>query len=157
MKIKIILLGKTDATYLKEGCDFYLRKINHYCPIEYIEIPDLKRIKTCSIHEQKNKEGNLILQKIQASDTIILLDEKGKSFTSLEFSKYIENFLISSIKQLVFIIGGAYGFSDELYARANALLSLSNMTFSHQMIRLLFLEQLYRAFSIIHHEPYHHA
>lgn len=157
MKIKILLIGKTNASYLKVGSEFYLKKIKHYCSVEYHEIPDLKQTKNISVNEQKIKEGILILQKIQSSDTIILLDEKGKTYTSVEFSKYINNYLSSSVKQLTFIIGGPYGFSDEVYKRANALISLSAMTFSHQMVRLFFLEQLYRSFTILHNEPYHHS
>ena len=156
MKINIILVGKTTENYLKEGCNKYLQKINHYCPFEYIEIPDLKQTKNMSIQEQKNKEGKLILQKIQTGDTLVLLDEKGKTFSSIKFSKYIASYLSSSIKQLIFVIGGPYGFSEEVYHKSHALLSLSSMTFSHQMIRLLFLEQLYRAFTILNNEPYHH-
>lgn len=157
MKIKILLIGKTNASYLKEGCEFYLKKIHHYCNIEFHEIPDLKQTKNISVNEQKIKEGKLILQKIQSSDTLILLDEKGKTYSSIEFSKYINNHLLSSVKQLIFVIGGPYGFSDEVYKRADDLISLSAMTFSHQMIRLFFLEQIYRVFTILHNEPYHHS
>ena len=156
MKIKIILMGKTDASFLKEGCEIYLKKLIHYCNLEYNEIPDLKRTKNMTINEQKIKEGKLILQKIQASDTLILLDEKGKIYTSVEFSKFMNNYFLSSVKQLNFVIGGPYGFSDEVYNRANTIVSLSAMTFSHQMVRLLFLEQIYRAFTILNNEPYHH-
>lgn len=157
MKIKILLIGKTNVPYLKIGSEFYLKKLIHYCDIDYLEIPDLKQTKNISINEQKVKEGKLILQKIQSSDTIILLDEKGKTYTSVEFSKYINNYMSSSLKQLTFVIGGPYGFSDEVYKRADALISLSAMTFSHQMVRLFFLEQLYRSFTILHNEPYHHS
>lgn len=157
MKIKIILIGKTNASFIKEGCEFYLKKIKHYCNIEYHEIPDLKQTKNISINEQKIKEGKLILQKIQSSDSLTLLDEKGKTYSSIEFSKYINNHLLSSVKQLIFVIGGPYGFSDEVYKRSDALISLSAMTFSHQMVRLFFLEQIYRGFTILHNEPYHHS
>lgn len=156
MKIKIILIGKTEEKYLKEGCSIYLQKLTHYCPIEYIELADLKQTKNLSRKEQKIREGKLILTKLHVSDTVVLLDEKGEKYSSIDFSKCIEKYISSSIKQLVFVVGGAYGFSEEVYEKAITLLSLSPMTFSHQMIRLLFLEQLYRAFTILNNEPYHH-
>lgn len=156
MKIKIILVGKTEEAYLKEGCLIYVNKLSHYIGIEYIEIPELKQTKGLSIKEQKIKEGTLILSKIEASDKLILLDEKGNTFTSLQFSEFIQKQMNMSVKKIAFVIGGPYGFSDELYEKAHGLVSLSAMTFSHQMVRLFFLEQLYRAFTIINKEPYHH-
>lgn len=156
MKIKIICIGKTELKYLREGCQVYFDKLSHYCPIEYIEIPDNKKLKSLRIKEQKIGEGKLIVNALDSCDKLIFLDEKGKSFTSLEFSQFIQKQINTSIKRIVFVIGGAYGFSEEIYEKSDALVSLSPMTFSHQMVRLLFLEQLYRGFSILHNEPYHH-
>lgn len=156
MKIKIICIGKTEINYLREGCAMYLDKLTHYCPIEYVEIPDNKKLKSLSIKEQKNREGKLIINALESSDKLILLDEKGKLYTSLEFSQFIQKQINTSLKKIVYVIGGAYGFSEEIYDKSDAMISLSPMTFSHQMVRLIFFEQLYRGFSILHNEPYHH-
>lgn len=156
MKIKIICIGKTELNYLREGCKQYFEKLTHYCPIEYIEIPENKKNKSLQIKEQKIREGKLIINALDASDKLILLDEKGESYTSLEFSQFIQKQINTSLKKIVFVIGGAYGFSEEIYKKADAMISLSPMTFSHQMVRLIFLEQLYRGFSILKNEPYHH-
>ncbi len=156
MKIKIIAIGKTEEKYLKEGISIYLNKLKHYIDIEFIEIPDLKYKKGISKKEQKTKEGLLILNKLESSERLVLLDERGKNFTSVQFSEFIQQQMNTSIKRVTFVIGGPYGFSDELYQKEHILLSLSSMTFSHQMIRLFFLEQLYRGFTILNKEPYHH-
>ena len=156
MNISLILIGKTDAEYLKSGIDIYLSRLKHYINFNYTVIPDIKKKKNLTFEQQKKEEGNLILKNIKNEDFIVLLDEKGKSFTSEGFSVFIDKKMISGTKNLVFVIGGPYGFSAEVYNRANSKIALSSMTFSHQMVRLIFVEQLYRAFSILKNEPYHH-
>jgi 23S rRNA (pseudouridine1915-N3)-methyltransferase len=156
MKITFIVVGKTENDYLIKGTDVYQQRIKHYLPLDVIIIPSLKNTQSISIETQKQKEGELILKQIQSSDKVILLDENGKHYTSVEFSGFIQSQLNSGIKNLVFIVGGPYGFSNEVYERANGKISLSKMTFSHQMVRLFFMEQLYRAMTILKNEPYHH-
>jgi 23S rRNA (pseudouridine1915-N3)-methyltransferase len=156
MKVKLLAIGKTEETYLREGIDLYIKKIVHYFPFEYEELPALKQTKNISIPEQKKREGEILLKKITASDTVILLDENGKQYSSVEFSDFLQQKMLQNTKQVVFVIGGAYGFSEEVYQRKNQSLSLSVMTFSHQIVRLIFLEQLYRGASIWKNEPYHH-
>ena len=156
MKIKLICVGKTTSSHLIAGENEYLKRLKHYSSLEKIEIPELKNAKKLSEKEIKNQEGTLILKKIDSTDYVILLDENGKDYTSLEFSKFIQKRLNSGAKTVVFLIGGAYGFSDEIYSRAQAKIALSKMTFSHQMVRLFFLEQVYRAFTILKGQPYHH-
>ncbi|MGK0388089.1 MAG: 23S rRNA (pseudouridine1915-N3)-methyltransferase [Maribacter sp.] len=156
MKIELKVVGKTAFDYLKTGVAIYEKRLKRYGDFSITIIPDIKNAKSLSEAQIKEKEGVAILKKIDKSPFVILLDDKGKMFTSKEFSSYLENKLMPSGKNIIFIIGGAYGFSDAVYARANAKLSLSKMTFSHQMVRLFFVEQLYRAYSIIGNEPYHH-
>ena len=156
MKIKLIVVGKTSAAYLKSGELEYQQRLKHYVRFEEIIIPDIKNSKNLSKSDLKNKEGNLILSKIDNSDEVVLLDDKGKMFSSSDFASYLSEKMIRSTKSLVFVIGGAFGFSDAVYQRANNKLSLSKMTFSHQMVRLIFKEQLYRAFTILKGEKYHH-
>ena len=156
MKIKAIVIGKENTGVFNEALKQYVKKINFYFPYEEIVIPYLKNGKSLSCDEQKKKEGELILKRISPADHVVLLDEKGKDFTSLEFSDFIQQQLNSGIKALVFVAGGAYGFSQEVYQRKNSMLSLSKMTFSHVMVRLVFAEQLYRACTILNNEPYHH-
>ncbi|OYT12472.1 MAG: 23S rRNA (pseudouridine(1915)-N(3))-methyltransferase RlmH [Bacteroidetes bacterium 4572_112] len=156
MKLKIILVGKTEEDYLKHGIDIYQKRLKNYLPLDVIEIPALKNTKKLSIEQQKIKEGELILQKLEKSDFIVILDEKGREFSSVDFSKYFQNKMNSGIKSLCLIIGGPYGFSNDVYSRAQQKIALSQMTFSHQMIRLLLFEQCYRAMSILRNEPYHH-
>jgi len=156
LKIKLIQVGKTTEKYLLEGIEKYNKRINRYTSFEIVTIPELKNTKKLSQEQQKQEEGILIAKKLSNSDFLILLDEKGKTYKSTDFAKLIEQKAIQSTKQLIFVIGGPYGFSEEIYQRANSKLSLSAMTFSHQLIRLLFLEQLYRAHTIIKKEPYHH-
>ncbi len=156
MKIKIIAIGRTDNANLKQLLDGYLSRLMHYVKAEFVEIPDLKRTKNLSEKQQKDKEGELILAALERSDILVLFDEKGKQFSSREFSKELQKRMNSGIKTLVFLIGGPYGFSEEVYKRAQQKISLSKMTFSHQMVRIFILEQLYRAFSILRNEPYHH-
>ena len=156
MKIKVIVIGKTQKSFLIEGENEYLKRLKRYINIEKIEIPDLKNAKKLSQSEIKQKEGQLILQKIDQHSTVVLLDDKGKTLTSVNFSKWLQEKMNRGTRTLVFVIGGAYGFSDQVYDRASEKISLSKMTFSHQMIRMLFFEQVYRGFSILNNEPYHH-
>ena len=156
MDIKLILVGKTDKKYLIEGIEIYLKRLKYYVNFELITIPELKKAKNLSFSQIKEKEGVLIFKYIKPSDKLVLLDEKGKDYSSKSFSVFVEKMMLLGIKNLIFVVGGAYGFSDEIYAKANAKISLSKMTFSHQMVRLIFVEQLYRAFSILKNEPYHH-
>ena len=156
MKIKMLVIGKTDDKNLQLLIDKYKKRLGHYIRFEIEVIPDLKNAKNLSEKEQKEKEGALLLKKVGASDQLWLLDEKGQEFRSLEFSKFIQRKMNTGIKQFILVIGGPYGFSDEVYRKAMGKLSLSKMTFSHQMIRLFLVEQIYRAFSILKNEPYHH-
>ncbi len=156
MKITLIFVGKTIKPFLIEGEKEFDNRLKHYIKIEEIVIPELKNVSKLSIEEIKIKEGELILTKIQSTDTVILLDDKGVSYSSEEFSNWIEQHQIRATKNLVMIVGGAYGFSKFVYERAQQKLSLSRMTFSHQMIRLILKEQIYRAYTIIKGEPYHH-
>jgi 23S rRNA (pseudouridine1915-N3)-methyltransferase len=156
MKIAIIQTGKTNEKHIAEGVEIYSSRIKKYTGFEIITIPDLKNTRNMPGHEQKTKEGNKILQSVSKEDYIVLLDERGKELTTAEFAEWLEKKNSGSIKRLVFIIGGAWGFSEEVYTRADIMLSLSKMTFPHQLVRLLFSEQLYRAFTIIKGEPYHH-
>ena len=156
MKIKLIVVGKTNAKYLAEGEKEYEKRLSNYIKYEKIIIQDIKKSVKLRENELKKKEGQLILGKLENSDHVILLDDKGKSFSSIQFSEFLQQKMNSGLKSLVFVIGGAYGFSNEVYQRANSKLSLSIMTFSHQMVRLIFKEQLYRGFSILRGEKYHH-
>ena len=156
MKIVLLTIGKTREKYLIEGVSQFQNRLTHYCAFEIIEIPNIKNAKNLSISELIKKEGKLILKTLQNSDYMLLLDEKGKRSSSIEFSKKLQNWMLSGKKCLVFVVGGSYGFSDEVYKRANEKLCLSKMTFSHQMVRLFFVEQLYRAYTILSNKPYHH-
>ena len=156
MKIKVLVIGKTDDKNLQLLIDKYQKRLGHYIRFEIEVIPDIKNAKNLSEKEQKEREGVLLLKKVGPSDQLWLLDEKGKEFRSLEFSKFMQSKMSAGIKQLVLVIGGPYGFSDEVYRKAMGKLSLSKMTFSHQMIRLFLVEQIYRAFTILKNEPYHH-
>ena len=155
-KIKLLFIGKLQADVFQEALMQYVKKINHYFSFEQIAIPYLKSSKTLSQEEQKKLEGELILKKISAQDYVVLLDEQGKQFSSVEFSSFIQQQANASAKNMVFVVGGAYGFSSEVYQRKNQAISLSKMTFPHIMTRLIFAEQLYRACTILNHEPYHH-
>ena len=155
MKIKLITIGKTDENYLKEGIDKYLKRLKHYVQFEIIVINDVKMGKKSNTVLQKELEEKEILAKVNSTDFLILLDEKGQEFNSVDFSKYMQKRLNSG-NNIVFVIGGPFGFSNRMYERANAKVALSKMTFSHQMIRLFFVEQLYRAFTILKGEKYHH-
>ncbi|MCX7547494.1 23S rRNA (pseudouridine(1915)-N(3))-methyltransferase RlmH [Xanthomarina sp. F1114] len=156
MQIKLLAIGKTDNKQLQALMDDYQKRLGFYIKFEFEIIPDLKKTKNLSEEQQKQKEGELILNKLQTQDVLILLDENGKQLSSVGFSEYLQKHMNSGIKQLVFVIGGPYGFSKEVYNKAQGKLSLSKMTFSHQMIRLFIIEQLYRGFTILRNEPYHH-
>jgi 23S rRNA (pseudouridine1915-N3)-methyltransferase len=156
MKIKLLAIGKTDNKHLIHLIEEYQNRLKHYIKFELEVIPDIKNVKNLSEVQQKEKEGALILSKLQNTDDLVLLDDKGKQFTSIEFSQYLQKKMNSGIKQLVLVIGGPYGFSDTVYEKAIAKISFSKMTFSHQMIRLFTVEQIYRAFTILKNEPYHH-
>ncbi|MDP2887538.1 MAG: 23S rRNA (pseudouridine(1915)-N(3))-methyltransferase RlmH [Bacteroidota bacterium] len=156
MKISLLVIGKTDEAYLQKGLEIFMKRIPHYVPFEMKVIQDIKNAKNMSEEQQKDKEGELILQQILSSDELILLDENGLEASSVDFARFLEKKMLSGIKRLVFVIGGPYGFSGSVYSRAIGKISLSKMTFSHQMVRLIFAEQLYRAFTILKGEPYHH-
>ena len=149
-------IGKTDAKEIVSLVDEYKKRLGRYIKFQLVVIPDLKNNKNLTESQQKEKEGEHILAQIETSDLVVLLDEKGKQFTSVSFSNYLQKKMNSGLKRLVFVIGGPYGFGDEVYKRANEKVSLSSMTFSHQMVRLFAIEQLYRAFTILRNEPYHH-
>lgn len=156
MKISLIVIGKTNASYFVDAINEYKNRLVHYIPFEMEIIPDIKNVKNLREEQQKEKEGELILKMLQPGDYLVLLDEHGKSFTSMEFATYLERKMHVVSKRLVFVIGGPYGFSEAVYKAASEKISLSKMTFSHQMIRLIFVEQIYRAMTILNNEPYHH-
>ena len=156
MNIKLLAIGKTDDKQLLQLIDEYKKRVGFYINFDLEIIQDIKNVKNLSEIQQKEKEGELIIKKIQPTDLLILLDENGKQHSSVEFSDYLQKIMNAGTKQLVFVIGGPYGFSEEIYNKANGKISLSKMTFSHQMVRLFFIEQLYRAFTILKNEPYHH-
>ncbi|MBS2100604.1 23S rRNA (pseudouridine(1915)-N(3))-methyltransferase RlmH [Carboxylicivirga linearis] len=156
MKIDLVMIGKTDEKYLLEGIDKYLKRLKHYISFKMTTIPDIKKTKNLSEDQQKKLEGDQILSQLQPGDHLVLLDENGKEFNSVGFAGFIEKKMIAGFKRIVFVIGGPYGFSDEVYKKANQKISLSRMTFSHQMVRLFFVEQIYRAMTIQKNEPYHH-
>ncbi len=157
MKVEFWVIGKTSFSYLNEGNDIYLKRIKHYLPFEMVVINDIKNRKKLSEGQIKTKEGEIILSKLNSNDFLILMDERGKQRSSVQFSDYLQTLLQHSYKRLIFVIGGAYGFSQPVYSRSNTKMSLSNMTFSHQMVRVIFLEQFYRALTIMKNEPYHHS
>jgi len=157
VKITLLLVGKTEDAYLREGISKYLNRLRHYVRLDFVEITELKNTKSLTQAQQKAKEAELILKRFLPSDQVILLDEKGVQLTSTQFAEFIDKKQLGSVSNLVFVVGGPYGFDDSVYQRANDKMSLSKMTFSHQMVRLFFVEQLYRGYTIIKGEPYHHA
>ena len=157
MKITLLVIGKTDDKNLTQLIELYQNRLKHYIKFDVEIIPDLKNSKNLSQEQQKEKEGTLILSKIQNTDHLILLDEKGKEYNSVEFSNFLQKKMSSGLKRLVFVVGGPYGFSDDVYKKAMVKVSFSKMTFSHQMIRLFVVEQIYRGFTILKNEPYHHG
>jgi len=156
MKITLLLVGKTSEKYIEEGMVIFSKRVRKYTAFDIISLPDIRNTRNMSARELKVKEGDKILQFIGNGDFLVVLDEKGKEFSTLEFSAWLEKILVLSKKRIVFAIGGAWGFSDEVFQKADVRISLSRMTFSHQLVRLLFLEQLYRAFTVIKGDPYHH-
>lgn len=156
MKITLLTVGKTDVKWVREGLELYSSRLVHYIPFSLVEIPELKNVSALSQDQIKSREGELILKHIKPADELVLLDEHGREFRSVEFAEFIEGRMARSSRDLVFVIGGAYGFSGDVYSRADSKISLSKMTFSHQMVRTIFAEQLYRAFTIMRGEPYHH-
>jgi len=156
LKIKLLVVGKTDNTCLQELISDYKKRINNLSGFEMVIIPDIKNNKNLSQNLQKEKEGSALLQKLLTSDYVVLLDENGKNITSRDFAGFLQKQMNSGLKTLVFVIGGPYGFSKNVYKRANFKIALSQMTFSHQLVRLIFLEQLYRGLAILNNHPYHH-
>lgn len=156
MKITLLTVGKTDKDWVRQGLDIYVSRLKHYIPFSIVEIPELKGVSSLTKEQIKTREGELILKNIRPTDDVILMDERGKQHSSVELAKVIQDKISYAGKDIVFVIGGAYGFSDPVYVRASSKISLSRMTFSHQMVRVIFAEQLYRAFTIIRGEPYHH-
>lgn len=156
MKIILLAIGKTQSRTISDGIRQYTDRIEHYIPFELQLLPDLKSSRGLTEALQKQKEGDAILSALQTTDMVVLLDERGKQLTSRQFADFIEKRMSSGLKRLVFVVGGPYGFSEEVYARANGKLSLSLMTFNHEMVRLFFVEQIYRAMTILRGEPYHH-
>jgi len=156
MKIKLLVVGKTVESYIKKGIEEYIGRLKHYASFEMIELPDLKQTSSLSESQIKSKEGELIMKAVRPSDHVVLLDERGDMVSSVEWARDLERKTSHLSKDIIFVIGGPYGFSGEVYSRADSKLSLSRMTFSHQIVRLIFLEQIYRAFTIIKGEPYHH-
>lgn len=156
MKITLLTVGKTDKDWVRQGMEIYVSRLKHYIPFAVVEIPELKNVSALTKDQIKTREGELILKNIKQTDDLILLDERGKEYTSVELAKVIQDKISYVGKDMVYVIGGAYGFSDAVYQRANSKISLSRMTFSHQMVRAIFVEQIYRAFTIMKGEPYHH-
>lgn len=156
MNIEIIAIGKTKTKYVVDGLEDYLKRLRRYVPVSLIEIPDIKNTKKLTETQQKDEEGKAFLSRIAPGDHLVLLDERGKQYTSREFADKIQNLMLTGKKKLVFLIGGPYGFSNEVYNRGNEMLSLSKMTFNHEMVRAFFAEQIYRAMTILKGEPYHH-
>ena len=156
MQITLLAIGKTDSKELAALIDEYQKRLARYIKFQFLIIPDLKNSKNLSESQQKEKEGEFILAQIETSDFVVLLDEGGKQLSSISFSNYLQKKMNSGLKRLVLVIGGPYGFGEKVYARCNGKISLSSMTFSHQMVRLFTVEQLYRAFTILRNEPYHH-
>lgn len=156
MTIRLICIGKTKQPFISEGEQFYAKRLTHYIRYEMVELPDLKQAKNLSLQEIKQAEGKRIMEQLEANDVVVLLDERGASYRSTSFSEFLQQQMNKGLKRLVFVVGGAYGFSEELYKRSQYKLSLSQMTFSHEMVRLFFIEQVYRAMTILKGEPYHH-
>ncbi len=156
MNIELIVIGKTDSKEVESLVEMYAKRINHYAKFSITTLPDIKNTRNLSVKQQRTIEGEAILKQLSDGDYVVLLDERGAQYRSLEFAQWMQKRMGSGVKRLVLIIGGAYGFSEEVYARANSKLSLSLMTFSHQIVRAIFAEQIYRAFTILKNEPYHH-
>lgn len=156
MKVCLLVIGKTDASYIREGIAEYEKRLTRYIPYEMKVLPDVKNVKNLTESLQKEREGEMLLEQFQPGDFVVLLDERGRQYSSMEFSQFLAQKMLGTVKRLVFVVGGPYGFSDGVYKRANDKISLSKMTFSHQMVRMIFAEQIYRAMTILKGEPYHH-
>ncbi|MBP3289750.1 MAG: 23S rRNA (pseudouridine(1915)-N(3))-methyltransferase RlmH [Alistipes sp.] len=156
MNIELIVVGKTDSAEVEALVAMYAKRINRYCKFSMTTLADVRNTRNMAAARQKQLEGEAILKNIGEGDFLVLMDERGAQYTSMEFSQWLQKRMLSGVKRLVLVIGGPYGFSDEVYARADQKISLSKMTFSHQIVRAIFAEQLYRAFTILHNEPYHH-
>ncbi len=156
MNIELLVVGKTDSALIEEIVSNYAKRVNHYCKFSIITLPDIKNTKSLSIKQQRSAEGDMILRQVTDSDFVTLLDERGTEYRSVDFAYWLQKRMNSGVRRLLIVIGGPYGFSDEVYARANSKVSLSKMTFSHQIVRAIFAEQIYRAFTILKNEPYHH-
>lgn len=156
MKLAVIAVGPTSTPFVREGISVYLNRLRRYLDVELIELPDIKSSRSMTSEAQKTAEGEMILSRIKGGDTMVLLDEHGRQFTSVEYSRELQKRMASGIKRLVMVIGGPYGFSDEVRQKASGMVSLSKMTFTHEMVRLFFIEQVYRAMTILRGEPYHH-
>ena len=156
MTIELILIGKTDSKEIASLMELYVRRVNHYCRFAVTTLPDVRNTRSLTERQQRTAEGEAILRQLREGDYVVLLDERGEEMRSVEFAAWLQKRLNSGLRRLVLVIGGPYGFSEEVYARADGRLSLSRMTFSHQIVRAIFAEQIYRAFTILHNEPYHH-
>lgn len=156
MNIELIVVGKTDSREVEALVEMYAKRVNHYCRFSITTLADVRNTRNMTPTRQKQMEGEAILQLVGDGDYLTLMDERGKQYTSVEYSQWLQKRMLSGMKRLVLVIGGPYGFSEEVYARANDKISLSKMTFSHQIVRAIFAEQLYRAFTILNNEPYHH-
>ncbi|MBR6283047.1 MAG: 23S rRNA (pseudouridine(1915)-N(3))-methyltransferase RlmH [Muribaculaceae bacterium] len=156
MRFTLLVVGRTTTGYLKTGIDEYVSRLGHYVQFDIQHLQDAKNTRHQSEAQQKTAEGRQILAAVESSDYVVLLDERGREYSSTAFAQFVQKRMLSGVKRVVFVVGGPYGFSQEVYARANDKLSLSQMTFPHELIRLIFVEQLYRAFTILNHEPYHH-
>ena len=156
MNIELVVVGKTDSAEVESLVAMYAKRINRYCKFSVTTIADVRNTRNMAASRQKQLEGEMILKNIDEGDFLVLMDERGAQYTSMEYAQWLQKRMLSGVKRLVLVIGGPYGFSEEVYARANGKISLSKMTFSHQIVRAIFAEQLYRAFTILHNEPYHH-
>lgn len=156
MRITLLCVGKTDDSHIAAMIEKFQLRLKHYIPFRMVSIPDVKNTKHLSVDQQRAKEAAAILKQLSPGDHVVLMDERGREYRSVEFAGYLNKLMVGSVQQIVFVVGGPYGFEDTVYQRANSKISLSKMTFSHQMVRLFFVEQLYRAFTILKGEPYHH-
>lgn len=156
MNIELVVVGKTDSREVEALVEMYSKRINRYCKFLVTTIADVRNTKNMAASRQKQLEGEMILKQVGDGDCLTLMDERGAQYTSMEYAQWLQKRMLSGVKRLVLVIGGPYGFSEEVYARADQKISLSKMTFSHQIVRAIFAEQLYRAFTILHNEPYHH-
>lgn len=156
MNIELVVVGKTDSAEVESLVAMYAKRINRYCKFSVTTIADVRNTRNMAASRQKQLEGEMILKNIVEGDFLVLMDERGAQYTSMEYAQWLQKRMLSGVKRLVLVIGGPYGFSEEVYVRANGKISLSKMTFSHQIVRAIFAEQLYRAFTILHNEPYHH-